>query len=569
MRTDKLGTKFLWSLVLLTVVYQLTLFVNISASQVSGIFVNDQSLSIPNAIDYLIISTDQFLDELQPLVTWKSQRGLIVNTKTIETISPKYEGDSLTEKIRHCIQDYYRNNKTTWVVLAGGEDFIPSKSLLVDGVNISCDSYYGNLDNDWLIDDSEITSIVNGSEWKPEVYVGRLPADNENQMKDLVDRIIDYEKNPPPGSWMNTALFGGTFANFNSDSNNNDRFDEDDWKEFDTNRNHNWLRNNVIPSHWTSVMLGEVEGLKTTDYPYDYPTSQDNLVQLINSGAGIVQIDAHGSSTEMYRSIFAADVDGDNLFDQGEDIIASKVLISTLTEFETNGKNGLYFLAACSTGSFNEGTSLTEYIVRNSGIGCIGSSESSYYDSEIYTEDYKCWVTQGLLYRFWVRMFTEDTNHPGQALALAKDAYAEDCKLNLRNENGDLRTLTQYNLMGDPEVPIWIKTPSQLESFRINNTDQLLILSSNEPIDNAWVTLTNSTYYWRGITNSEGKITLPNDINRFEQVNITVSKNNFFPSQKNLSTVQIFSGVLESNSTPFSFLGIVLAVALLARKEDN
>ncbi|WP_455141249.1 C25 family cysteine peptidase, partial [Candidatus Hodarchaeum mangrovi] len=277
----------------------------------------------------------------------------------------------------------------------------------------------------------------------------------------------------------------------------------------------------------------------------------------------------HGSSTGMYRSIFTEDVDGDNLFDWGVDSLESEMFISTSTEFETYGKNGLYFLAACATGTFNGGTSLTEYIVRNCGIGCIGSSKSAYYDNEIYTDNYKCWVTQGLLYRFWLRIFTENSNHPGKALALAKNAYAEDCKSNLRNEDQDLRTLTQYNLMGDPEVPIWTKIPSKLESFKINNTNQLIVVSNNEPVDNAWITLTNSTYYWRGITNSEGKITLPIDIGQFEQVNITVSKNNLLPYQANLSKILFFSGSLESKSSTFSFFGVFLAIVLLIRKKDQ
>jgi hypothetical protein len=388
-------------------------------------------------------------------------------------------------------------------------------------------------------------------------------------MNNLVKKIIDYEKNPPIGAWMNTALFGGTFANFNYDSNDNNILDSEDGREFDTNRNHNWLKTNVLPSHWNSVMLGETEGLKTTDYDYDYPTTENNLKSFINSGAGVVQLDAHGSYTGMYRSIFTEDVDGDNLFDWGEDSLESESFISTSTEFETNGKNGLYFLAACATGTFVGITSLTEYIVRNCGIGCIGSSQSAYYDSTIYADNYKCWVTQGLLYRFWLRIFTENSNHPGQALALAKSAYAEDCNLNQRSEDRDLRTLTQYNLMGDPEVPIWTKIPSQLESFKTNKTNQLVVFSNNELVNNTWVTLTNSTYYWRGITNSEGKITLPNDIGQFEQVNITVSKNNYLPFQANLSAVQFVTDALEPKSTPFSFFGIFFSVVLLIQKRRS
>lgn len=559
-------SRIILCLVLTTIIYH-SIFLTIKSDERDSSFCLEYKILTPiNTVNYLIVTSNQFLEEVEPLGQWKNQRGLKSSIETIEEISENYEGNDITIQIRHCIRDYFHNNQTKWVVLAGGENIIPTKSVSIAGTSVSCDSFYSNLDDDWLMGETSISSIFDGLEWVPEVYVGRLPADNEDQMVNLVNRIIDYEKNPPIGSWMNTALFGGTFANFHYDINDNNISDDEDVKEFDTNKNHNWINDNIIPSNWDSILLGEAEGVKTTDYYYDYPTNEANLVNQINSGAGVIQMDAHGSPTEMFRSIFTNDVDGDGLFDWGEDKLEGRKFIGTSTEFDTQGKNGLFFLAACSTGTFTQGDCLTEYIVRNCGIGCIGSSHSSYYDNEIYTENYKCWVTQGLLMRFWNQFFTENTNHPGKALAQAKNEYCADAHLDSRSENSDLRTLSQYNLMGDPEVPIWTSIPSQLICKQINNSEIVVVISDDELIADTTITLVNSTYYWKGTTDDDGKLTLPDNIDNLKGLSLTSSKNNYLPFQEELenlpTTVSIPS---ESNSSSsFPLFGLLLAIAAMS-----
>ncbi len=544
-------------------------------------------ISSENNVDYLIITSKIFIDDVQPLAVWKLQRGLIPAIKIVENISSTYEGEDLAERIKKCIREFHEERNTQWVVLAGGSSYVPTRSVKVEsprgGYNyVSCDHYFANLDDNWELHADGSASVIDYFDWDAEVYVGRLPAENNTQMRGLVNRLIDYERNPPVGPWMTHALFGGAFANFNSDINHNNTFDEGDIPEFDANRNHNWLKTNVFPADWTSTLLGETEGLKTTDYHIDRPLNELNVIEEINSGASTVMFDAHGSSNGMYRMVFSRDEDNDLLFDYGTDGSSSDPLINVMSTINnTEGKFGFYFLCACSTGTFSSpGDCLSEYILRTAGIGCIASSGSALYDPGWYNGEHGGWYTQGLSSRFWKRFFTEGGNQPGKAFTQAKIDYIEDfLRLGGREEHVN-RTLIQYNLMGDPEVPVWTTIPVQLEYTVSNEQDSAVLttFSNDQSISHVIVTLTNSTYYWRGITNNKGTVTLPVSSNELTNVTLTLSKTNYLPCQDGLdNTPNIIPDIIylitssSVNSTPFSefWLFIIAGLILTKRKKKK
>ena len=526
-----------------------------------------------NNVDYLIITSDTFVDEVQPLAIWKLQRGLLPAIETVENISKTYYGEDLAESIRNCIRHFHEEKNTQWVVLAGGSTFVPTRSVKVGSDYVSCDHYYANLDDNWVLNDGSV-SIIDYFDWEAEVYVGRLPADNNAQMRELIHRLISYEKNPPVGPWMKHALFGGAFASFPSDVNDNNKYDDEDYPGFDSNRNHNWLKTDVFPSDWTSTLLGETEGIITTKYHVDRPLSELNVIEEINNGIATGMFDAHGSPTSMNRMILSTDEDNDSLFDYGIDSSSSAPLITTSSEINTEGKYGFFFLCACSTGTFTlPSDCLSEYILRTAGIGCIASSYSAYYDSGWYNGDHGGWFTQGLSSRFWEQFIKEGINQPGKAFIQAKVDYVEDFLRMNGREEGTNKTLIQYNLMGDPEVPVWTTIPSQLEYRILNETNQVTIgiSSKNKPIRKVAITLTNSTYYWRGNSNIEGTVTLPVLSNELNNLTLTISKINYLPYQEgseNTSTIiPNISNNSSTNSTPFPQFWLFIIVIFLLSKQ--
>ena len=507
------------------------------------------SQTIGDSIDYLIITSEDFESAVQPLYIWKMQRGLVSTIVTVETISATYAGEDLAEKVRNCIIDYHSNHNTLWVVLAGSENYLPVRTVearyvsrdgYVHSPYVSCDAYYSNLDENWNLDADGVATLIDGDDWEPEVYIGRLSANSESQLSSLVSRLIQYEKNPPVGSWMKHAVFAGTFVNFDCDINGNNVFDDGDFPEFDTNREHNWIKSNLLPDGWTSTLLAEGEGLKSTDYPYDAQLNKTSLVDAINSGASMVMADAHGSSSGMSRMIFTYDQDGDNLFDSEVDNVQSTWFLQKYTDFDTEGKLAMHFFAACQTGTFVGRECLTEYIARNVGIGCIGASGSVEPDPFGYDGDHLGWLTQGLEERFWEQLLVLGNNQPGKALALAKYDYSLD-RVEMDGEDDGGRTLAQYNLMGDPEVPIWVDIPHQLnvsidQPFNNNiNTMTLKITANRDPVEAATITYTKgNNLLWKGDTNENGTIDVPfSDIEVGDNV-FTASKKGYLPFQANL-----------------------------------
>ncbi len=525
------------------------------------------SQSYPST-DYLIITSESMVEEVQPLARWKTQRGLFATIQTVEDIEQQYTGVDLGKKVKNCIKDYYENESTTWVVLAGGEDHVPTRTVVRGESHISCDFYYANLDDNWDIHADGTSTIIDTNDWEPEVFVGRLPADTEAQMESLVSRLINYERNPPIGPWMKTAVFAGAFASFAMDENGNDILDEWEFRGFDANRNHNWLEENIFPPDFDCILLGETEGVQTTQYQYDYPMSGAMFRECVNNGTSIVMTDGHGSPTSTVRAIFSYDADGDALLDLTGDDITSATFLSVLSDLDPGGKLGLYFLCACSTGTFVGYNCLTEYITRTSGIGCIGSSQSAGYDPNWYDGETLGWYTQGLSERFWRQIFSPDGNHPGRALALAKDDYATDFVAESPDAYDGGRTLSQYNLMGDPEVPIWLDNPSNLSTAITSNNEtgivSVHVTDEGSSVTGAFVSIIGESILQIGATGSNGivQFTMP-ELQSPENVTITASKNGFIPSVTNTSMSPRVT--VTSDADPLGFeIAVISGVAVVA-----
>ncbi len=490
--------------------------------------------STQDGVDYLIITSESLLDEIQPLAIWKQQRGLSTAIVTVEKIYEEYSGRDQAEAVRNCIKDFHKQLGTKWILFAGDQSHVPVRWVNVSGYPVICDQYYTILDNNWVWNNNETVSAINSFDWDTDIYIGRLSAENAVQMAELVYRQLNYEKTPLVGSWMTNALFAGAYANFDV------IIGDQVATAFDANRVHNWMKNNVLPSNWNSTILGEKEGLEPSEYYYDEPLNEPNLVQAINKGSSIAMFDAHGTTTGMTRLVFTKDNNNDSIFEWGIDERSSYPLINIDSIIDTGGKDAFFFLSACNTGNFeSSGDCLAEHILHNGGIGVIASSYSANYENDWYERDHGGWYSQGLSTRFWKQFLIKGVNQPGKAFIEAKIDYIQDyISLNGKEEDRN-RTLFQYNLLGDPEIPVWTKIPLKLLSEIIGESNnQLTLLSKAEEqiIPEVVVTLSNSTHYWKNLTNSEGELTLPISQIELNNLTLTLSKNNFLPYQETSET---------------------------------
>jgi len=130
-----------------------------------------------------------------------------------------YRFNDTQAKIRNFIRYAYTEWQTRYVLLGGDVEIIPVKQLRVDdaywynGVNyeilnenINSDLYYGALDGTYNDDfdqhfgeDSD-HSIREEADFIAEVYIGRTPVNDKNEVGVFVDKVIHYETNYKPNN---------------------------------------------------------------------------------------------------------------------------------------------------------------------------------------------------------------------------------------------------------------------------------------------------------------------------------------------------------------------------------
>ena len=504
-------------------------------------------------VDYLIITTNDFKGTLEPLAMWKTQKGLVTKIETVQSIYTTYSGRNSEERIKNCITSYYTNNNTKWVLLAGDDIHVPSLLVIsddnypYDGDFVSCDSFYTDLNNNWdlNIDGYWGDRDLDEFDYEPEVYVGRLPANDKYEMSNLVQKSLYYEKNPLIGNWMTHAAYSSAILAFNQDWNNDSIVD---FEECDGNRFLNFL-NSHLPDNWSSTILALGTGIKTSDYPYNLSSNYANFKNVIENGCSIGTFNFHGSKTGLHYEEWTVDYDGDMLFDytddpyfgDGEPIDDSvwNYLVDThyykLDPEESN--LGMFFILSCSTGTFDHYEDcLAEYILKNIAIGCIASSQVTWGEDQWWERENGGWYSEGIAFRFWEQLF--QNNQPGKALALAKEDYMFD-----RIDSGipadfpewEDKALKQYNLLGDPEVPIWLDIPEKLNITLVSYTNEsvtLQVTASQSPVENATITvMKDKNLLWKGNTSETGEIEVPYNNDQLDGMILTASKNGYVPYQ--------------------------------------
>ncbi len=156
-------------------------------------FFNYDSLTASNppeivSDEMLIITDSAYVDELEPLVEWKRQTG--VRT----TMVPVNQIGNNSSSILSYVEDFYDSTNLTWILLVGQKSDVESPWVYInDGVPVTGTS------------DPRYT-LLSGDDFMCEALIGRFPARNGSDVETMVERTIDYEKEPEVSDWYSKAL---------------------------------------------------------------------------------------------------------------------------------------------------------------------------------------------------------------------------------------------------------------------------------------------------------------------------------------------------------------------------
>ena len=459
---------------------------------------------------YIIITTTSFVTPLQTLAAWKTKKGVPCEVRTTSNIYNSYSGSDNPEKIRNFIKDMHDSHNIKYVLLAGDYTEIPVRSCRdphpVEGWDdgwIPADSYYACLDGTWNNDgdgywgeNGDITDIY------ADVYLSRIAIRSYSKMSQWVQGVIDYEKSPSVGTWMEKAILIGADSHNVGDGATQCEYLYD-----------NYLKNCVS----NPVKLYENGGT----------ISRNTLKANMNSGASYINFVDHGGPSTWCQN-------------GGNEVLFNSNDVGGLT----NGrKKPLISAMACLTSWFDNpsgcgydqfsdciGEVFTEN-VQNGAIAYIGSSRSAI---AVIGQGYY-YGAGGLQEDLCIQLANKNL-HIGEAHHDAKNRYAYvwgNWFSDTQESSGEVQACwLELNMLGEPEVPLWMATPNTfqvnvtLTQERINVT--VTDTATGSEVQGARVCIQGGDHYLNGITTRWGKVSFVNPMVE-GSADLTVTRSGYIP----------------------------------------
>ncbi|MBC7129059.1 MAG: peptidase C25 [Thermoplasmatales archaeon] len=259
-----------------------------------------------NQYDLLIICPQKWKDEISELKQHKESKGIkTIIISTDEIYSGKYfscNGRDDAEKVKYFIKNAKEEWGIKYVLLFGGmkgqrfwEWYVPVRYTNLDDnssweTGYLSDLYFADLykyENGSIVFD-DWDSNGNGifAEWNsknkdildlyPDVYVGRLPARYDWEVKQLINKIINYENNAFGKEWFKRmVVIGG-----------------DSFPDIEVGTD--YIEGQVECDHALSFMEG-FEKIKIYVEGGDIQFTPENAENILSQGAGFVYFSGHGN----------------------------------------------------------------------------------------------------------------------------------------------------------------------------------------------------------------------------------------------------------------------------------
>jgi hypothetical protein len=330
--------------------------------------------------EYVVITTSSLVTSLNGFLTWKTSIGLNMNIVTKSWIQTNYPASDIQQSIRNFLKANYAAWGTKYVLIVGSHASIPmrtcypNKNMHVnDGIHdIPTDYYYADLTGNWDSDGDGFYGERGDDtvDFKPEVWVGRIPVDVGSSASSITLKTQTFESTSYSGWKKNAMLLGAVYTYANEDHQGNARWDGAEVME--------QCRTNLLTSFSTTTMY-EKQGLGPCSYACTYNLANGPIITQWGSstGWGIVNWAAHGATTSASRKVWSSD-DGDGVPENTWEITWPLMIQNTDASGFNNNKPPIVFAASCYVShpetTNNVGTSL----LINGASAFIGATRVSY-----------------------------------------------------------------------------------------------------------------------------------------------------------------------------------------------
>ncbi|MCK5773474.1 MAG: hypothetical protein KAH57_06765, partial [Thermoplasmata archaeon] len=251
--------------------------------------------------DYIIISHPDLLNASMDLAGWKNQMGIDTRVYDLDQIG--HDREQVQEFILHTYENF--DPRPYYVLFMGDSDLVPTNYMNghpYDRALTGTDLYY---------------ATVSGSDYVPDIFTGRIPANNASQAEMIVSKVIQYERAPPyhSGFYDNVTL-AAYFQDGNNDGYADRRFAQtsEEAYSFMNSLDYNASRifyasSSVDPRNWNmgTYSSGEAippELLRSNGFEWD--GSSSNISDAFHDGSFLITHRDHGGTSGWGEPKFAS-----------------------------------------------------------------------------------------------------------------------------------------------------------------------------------------------------------------------------------------------------------------------
>jgi hypothetical protein len=373
-------------------------------------------------VKMVIITDTAFKKQLKSFIKWKTQKGF--------KIKVLYKGTGLAgndyPQLKDTLTKIYKASSANdpppeYLLIIGDVNRIPCYGS--DATGNATDMYYGEFDG-------------NG-DYIPDMFIGRLPVADTNELKTAVTKIIQYEKFQfaDTNKFYSRAVVSAGYDEGYS----------------------NYMNGQV--KYAISNYLTKADNID--EYHFYYPqsyTAKDSIIKLINKGVSFINYTGHGDALGwLHVNIKSSDIQS----------------------FINKNMYPFVISNACKTAQFSLPTSFGNRMMltpEKGAIGFIGCSNDTYWDEDFYWSVGPCTITSDPTYEnsglgAYDRMFHTHNESPSDwYFTMGQINYAGNLAVSATNSPRKKYYWETYNLIGDPSVIPIIGRPS---TFNVSLPDTL------------------------------------------------------------------------------------------------
>ena len=417
---------------------------------------------------YLIVTNELLKPAFEKLARWKTMKGVKTEVITVEEIMNNYNygymissEDSAALNIKYAIYDYWTRDNIEYVLLGGDLDIVPSRTLWIyyqayhgtnpmEELKTPGDVYYSSFE------DSDMTWSGNTSNsddirCTPQLCLSRLAVSTLSQAYAQINRIIEYERNPITDTWNCNILMSGSLLNDYSYIGSR-RFSDADMQS-------DAIWNRMNSSLWNRFKLFDT----STSYPVDslYQVSAGHLLETVANGFSFIYMNTHGKKSHWCLE--------EGNFD-----------LSHAASFY-NPMKSIILTSACLTNAIDT-ICLSKTLMKNPNSGVLaywGSSRSGWSAPISYNNGRYTVLDGSQKYdsTFLHLMISSADCHLGR---IAMQTKIEMMGHGMGPDKPNRWLHYAINLLGDPEMPIYIKEPKEILKFAYYESDVLHIEISDD-----------------------------------------------------------------------------------------